>query len=500
MRAVTLPVLLLVASGCLAGPDLPLEAATLPRSPFPPLPDGAAPFTHRLCQGDAVLPIAGTRGIPCDVRVTHENGPAAEVSLAVNPLNPLNLVGGAKDFTLGRDGSCGEYNVWSGTYWSHDGGRTWKNGLLPGHPGDDNRTALSDYACGSDPVVVFGPDGAAYYTSLMYTPGAPPPHPILAPVASSQQRAALAVTRSPDGGETWQDPVLAVINARGGLDKQWLAADPESGRLYLSYNDFAADRVRLVASDDQGRTWSDPVDVAVPGGLTGQPAVAHMSQVAVGPEGIVHLIYFAVRQHGGAATVEHRASRDGGRTWDGPRTALDYVPLADLGIIRKYRMLSLPALAVDAAAGTVYVAVPARNQGDADILLAASDDEGRTWRRPVRLNDDSIQPLNDQWMPALTVGPDGTVHATWIDYRGDATGQWAHVYYAHSTNGGRTWSQNARLSESAFDGTGGHHQTGSGTVGDYMGLAASPHAVHAFWADTRHGRNDIFTATLLGAG
>ncbi|MCA1812802.1 MAG: hypothetical protein LC624_02490 [Halobacteriales archaeon] len=49
-----------------------------------------------------------------------------------------------------------------------------------------------------------------------------------------------------------------------------------------------------------------------------------------------------------------------------------------------------------------------------------------------------------------------------------------------------------------FDGTGGYHRSGSGTVGDSMGLAATRDGVHAIWADTRNQRNDLFSAFLPG--
>ena len=78
----------------------------------------------------------------------------------------------------------------------------------------------------------------------------------------------------------------------------------------------------------------------------------------------------------------------------------------------------------------------------------------------------------------------------------DPAGQSAYIYYAFSKDGGKTWSKNARVSDVPFDGTGGYHQSGSGTIGDYMGLAVSAKAVHPFWADTRNARNDVFAAVI----
>lgn len=505
----SLAVCLLLVSGCLQ-PNPPAtsdpSAGPAPPVPFPPIPADLSPYTALLCAGDAVIDILAPRNHACNTQVTTHNGPAAETTLAVNPLDPMNLVGGAKDFTLGEDGSCGKYNVWSGVYWSRDGGRTWGNGLLPGHPKDTRRTPLSDYACGSDPVVAFAPDGVAYYVSLMYVPGDPPPHPMLGPVSGGQEKAALAVSRSFDGGETWEDAVLAVTGS--GLDKEWIAIDRETGQVYISF--IGGGVLQIVRSDDKGLTWTEPVAVVTPGDFPDGPALIQMAQVGVGPGHLVHYIYWAVQEATHASGVYHKISSDEGQTWSDPGTVdSTFVPLFDLGVQRKYRTVGIPALAVDAEAGTVYVAYPSRAPDDSDVLLRRSEDAGVTWSDPVKVNDDGVEipagesgareglPTNDQWMVAIALGPDASLHATWIDYRDDPQGQQAKIYHSYSTDEGRTWSANAPLSDVAFDGTGGYHQEGAGTIGDYMGLAVSPLAAHALWADTRHARNDVFTATLL---
>lgn len=497
-------VALMVFAGCLGpasdpasldGPQIPAQALTLPT--------GVIPYTQLLCAGDLVKPLAGDHKADCNSKVTVKNGPAAEVSLAVNPLDSMNLVGGAKDFTLGEDTRCGKYNVWSGVYWSRDGGRTWGNGFLPGHPKDARKTAISEYACGSDPVLAFGPEGNVYYTSLHYQedPNDRPAHPILAPVSGGQEKAGIAVTRSRDGGETWDDPVLVATRKGGaGLDKQWIATDPTTGQIYVSYIEIGGGGSLLVQrSDDQGQTWTKAVPVVTPHDLPGGPNAIQFGQIAVGPDSLVHFIYFGVRENEVPSGIFHKSSSDGGQTWSAPRTVGYFVPPADLGVVHKYRVVGTPALAVNPRDGSVYVAYPSRMVGDSDVFVAVSHDGGATWKMEDRrrINDDLTGPTNDQWMTAVAVSPDDSVHVTWLDYRDDPAGQWAYVYYSHSTDKGKTWSKNVRVSDVPFDGTGGYHQSGSGTIGDYMGLAASPHAVYPFWADTRDQSNDVFAAIIL---
>ena len=505
MRAALLACLALLTAGCVnvpAGVDTATDAAAA--LPIPAAPD---PFTMILCVGDVLEALDAREKDDCNFRVTTEHGPAAEVSIAVNPLDPMNLVGGAKDFTLGEDERCGKYSVWSGVYASKDGGRTWTNGWLPGYPGDERTTALSEYPCGSDPVLVFGPEGNVYYTSLMFdmTDAEPPLHPILAPVSGGTGKSAIAVTRSRDGGTTWDDPVVLVDRPEGGLDKQWIATDPASGQIYLSFIDTRESTFYVQRSDDQGLTWTEPIELVSSEEDLDGPSAVQFGQIGVGPAGVVHFVYWAAWFDQRASGAYHMESRDGGATWSEPHAIADYVPPIDLGVGHKYRIVGMPSLAVDQKSGALYVAIPSRvtttgiaadprEPGDADMLVASSTD-GSSWS-VVRVSDDIVGPANDQWMPAIAVGPDGTAHLTWMDYRDDPAGQSAHVYYSFSKDGGASWSPNVRVSDVPFDGTGGYHQSGSGTIGDYMGLAVSSVAVHPFWADTRDGRNDVFAAIL----
>lgn len=440
------------------------------------------------------------------MQVTTQNGPAAEVSLAANPRDPLNLVGGAKDFTLGPDERCGKYSVWSGVYWTRDGGRTWGNSLLPGHPKDARKTALSDYACGSDPVLAFGPEGNVYYASIHYTDAGPPPVPQLGPVLGGETKnSALAVTRSRDGGATWDEPVLLGHVEDGSLfDKEWIATDPASGQVYVTH--ILRGVLSVQRSDDHGEHWTEPVPIvaATGDGITSGPGAVQFGQVAVGPGGLVHFVYWGEREAGEVSGLYHKVSPDRGATWSAPHPIARFVPVLDLGVTHKYRIVPNEALAVDAKVGALYVAWPMpvepaaapRAQADHDIFVASSTDGGQAWSAPVRVNDDLVGPTNGQWMPALAVGPEGTLHATWLDYREDPVGQSAKVYYSFSRDGGKTWAANAPVSDVPFDGTGGYHQSGAGTIGDYMGLAVTPLAVHPSWADTRHGRNDVFAAII----
>lgn len=501
MRALLLLCMLLLA-GCVA----PVPGATT-ETPGPRfLPSSGTPFTAILCEGETLLPLDAPREGACNVKVT-DAGPAAEVHLVASPLDPMLLVGGAKDFRLGEEPRCGKFSVWSGTFRSADGGRTWTTGLLPGYPGDARRTALSDYACGSDPVLAFAPDGTLYYSSLQFSlrPGEDPLVPQLAPfLGYATEGSAVAVTRSRDGGLTWDDPVI-VQSAKGGLlDKQWIAVDPVTGDVHVSY--FNNDgEIALQSSRDGGATWSAPLVLVEARDLPeGPPRQGQFAQVATTLDGRIHFIAWVAGDTPSPSALVHRFSTDRGASWSEPVQVAAWAPVIDPGALHPYRFVTLPAIAAHPSKPIVHVAYPAAAQvgaapaarADLDVFVVTTRDGGKTWSAPVRVNDDANGAPNLQWMPAPAVGPDGTLHLTWLDYREDPQGRLARVWYARSADEGATFTRNVPVGDALFDGEGGYHQSGSGTIGDYMGLAVTSLAAHPFWADTREGRNDVYAAIL----
>ena len=102
------------------------------------------------------------------------NNPTAsypeEVSIAVNPADPHNVVAGSN------------LNY---AYSSHDGGRTWGTGTL--------RSAM--FGVWGDPSVIFDADGNAYYGHLSN-----PPSP-------GYWIDRIVVQKSTDGGAYWDDGV-----------------------------------------------------------------------------------------------------------------------------------------------------------------------------------------------------------------------------------------------------------------------------------------------------
>jgi hypothetical protein len=87
--------------------------------------------------------------------------------------------------------------------------------------------------------------------------------------------------------------------------------------------------------------------------------------------------------------------------------------------------------------GAIYVAWRAVLPGDVrDVVVMKSEDGGKSWGAPVRARADAwIYPGCPHAGPAMRVDGQGTVHIAWWTGKSGEAG----VYYAQSTDGGRSF-------------------------------------------------------------
>src|SRR5690348_3236806 len=187
---------------------------------------------------------------------TASAGPHNETSIAVNPANQLNMIGGANDYQLGLNpGGHLTESVQSRAHVTFDGGKTWS--MFP-------LFSNSAYQATGDPAVAFDASGHAYYGTLGFR--------FVGPV--NAQNPDVLVSNSGDGGKTWN--VVRVAAGSGVetsvgdlLDKEYVAAWG-NGNAIVTYGDFrlgqkgAVQSARIFASvtHDGGNSWSRPVVIS----------------------------------------------------------------------------------------------------------------------------------------------------------------------------------------------------------------------------------------------
>ncbi len=435
-----------------------------------------------------------------NIQVSHDRYLAhSEPALAVNPTNPSNLLAGSKLFT-----DPAHYQFKIGTYYSLDGGRHWHDsGVLPG---------FDSYAIVSDVSIAFGPDGTAYVCVLAW---------------DGKKASGIFVSRSTDGGKTFSDPVPVSVDTTGAVfnDKPWIAVDdgndPNRGTIYVAWNMDGPDAMDgdalhpQAAAGLRARTSADSgiaVARSTDGGKSFAPyqIVAPFDQQhfylgaipAVAPNGTLHVAFAAFDGTGKIDAMVTVTSRDGGKTFSAPASAVsDVVPIPNHLPHGTFRNTSMPSFAVSPADGSMVLTWADYRYGDADIMASTSTDGGHNWSAPVRVNHDRIGNGIDQFEPEIAVAPGGVYTCMWFDRRWSPGNRFIDVAIAQSSNDGRTFGRALRVTahswNPAIDAPQPEGKSSNTFIGDYQALAVTNHAAHPLWNDTQNGRSQqIRTATI----
>ena len=120
-------------------------------------------------------------------------------------------------------------------------------------------------------------------------------------------------------------------------------------------------------------------------------------------------------------------------------------------------------------------------------MFARSSDSGANWSAPVRVNDD---PGNAwQWFGTMSTSPSGRIDVIWLDTRDNPGTYLSSLYYSYSVDGGVTWSENERLSDSFDPHVGWPNQD---KMGDYFHMVSDDAGFSLAWAATFNGEQDVY--------
>jgi hypothetical protein len=389
---------------------------------------------------------------PCAAHATvdvaaHSGTGLGEPEVRVNPLDPNNIV-------------IGENN--SGVSVSHDRGLTFKQHAIE-NPGDNVLAVQPNgrfvYTSLDGQVHVSG-DGGDHWTTVGNWVGA------LAAQTDAVQsvpggtvvvREVACSAPEPEG----PDADVPAIEPDGpgpqliGCDRPWLAADTQTGQLYISFTDhddasggaltipwelsdigcrgtvlvnpvFQCGRQYVSTSNDGGRSWShfSPMDTATyaaygTGGFSGGPVAAN---------GVLATAYSATGP-GCNPCVVFETSTDGGAHWAQHQTPASALP-AQLTTLDA-SLLFQPYVAADPSRAGRY-ALAVFNPDRTRLLVYVTADSGSTWSRPARLRAPSGQ---TPYLPWIAYGPTGALGALWrVGYEDGTYAAWAAVSPAGATN------------------------------------------------------------------
>ena len=456
-----------------------------------------------------------------------EGLPANETSIAINPTDPRNVIGGANDYEPGVDSVMGIYT-------SFDGGRTWPWSRHARQIITPARKMLGS----GDPVIAFDSEGVAYAAFIAF--------------GRDDCDSYIAVIRSEDKGVTWTVPVDSESEGTGLLvgdgitvhndgpadcqffhDKEWMTTGPRPDgvplvegtdledvspdRLYVTWtrfdsgpagDTFVESPIYLAYSDDQGRHWSTAQEISGSNAEFCEPQFGdpdppacdenQFSVPVVDPRnGALHVAF----ENANVVCCEFNqylvvSSNDGGQTFSDPVRITEVADGPD-----KYpicagtqtlddmcaRVNAAGNIDIDPRNGTLYLAFADNRNGSAedtntDVLVSKSTDGGATWSPAQQVTTSG----DDQFFPWLSVAPNGIVAIAYFDR------QYGHplidTSLAVSTDASATWSLR-RVSEVSWDPNLAFRL--GVFIGDYNGLDTTKRIAIPFWTDARFAEPNV---------
>lgn len=360
---------------------------------------------------------------------------------------------------------------------SNDGGTTWSHGFLPGLTTGEG---TGPYDAASDPVVAYDVKHGVWMIASL-------------PISNTSQTPAVAISRSTDGGFTWQNPVNADPTAPSS-DKNWIACDtwtssPHYGNCYLQWDDpSSADEIFMSTSSDGGLTWSAPLTPAGQmQGIGGQPLVQPNGMVIVPLE---------------SDTMAAFRSSDGGASWSAPVSISNIQFHADAGGIRSG---PLPSASIDGA-GTVWVVwedCRFRSGCSTNDLVYSTSSDGVNWSAVTRVPIDAVSSTVDHFIPGIGIDPatSGTSSHLGLHYYYYAQSACSEptcqlfVGYISSANGGATWNAPTALTGAMQLSWLPTSQNGL-MVGDYVATAFTNGVPHGVFAVAQANTGGTFSESI----
>jgi len=385
--------------------------------------------------------------------LTPAPGFFTEPAIAVNPANPQQVVGVFQD------------NVHAA--YSQDAGRTWQLA---------ENVDPKNYKVSGDVSVAFDNLGHAFVCYIAFDKLGTFNY-----WAHGATRNGIFVRRSLDGGKTWEAEHIPVAEqtSSAGIpfeDKPWIVADNSksryAGNLYIGWTRWRLTDSQMVLSrsTDDGKTWSQPVEIdAHPGLPRDDNGAAEGFAGVVGPDGKLYAIWSQDDE------IMLTTSSDGGKTFSHARPIIHTAPIM-FAIQTLERANGFPQIGIDPKTKRLYVTWSDYRNGDLDVFLATSGDGGKHWEEPVRANNDPVHNGAEQFFQWLAVDPtDGSIDVVFYDRRGDPANRKQIVVLARSTDGGHSFTNYAWTDEP--------FEAGGVFFGDYSGLAAYGGRVYGIWTE-----------------
>jgi BNR repeat-like domain len=292
--------------------------------------------------------------------------------------------------------------------------------------------------------------------------------------------------RSDDSGITWSEPRAVApgpIKGKSGQDDPQIVVDPVDGRtVWASFmQNFPNAQIEIVKSTDFGATWSAPRIVDnLPPGLDKDELVVRENEVVVG--------------YDDGTNTWASISLDGGEHWQTheifPTSFRFGQSLAAGGGIDSHGNIYFSWNSFDQAHMK-------KGNGPVTLWISKSSDNGVHWTRTIFGVSGAPAPCHPcgfsyfSAQDAISIGSDDTIYLLWNSSVSETNFAPERIYFARSTDGGRTFSPRMDVSDAP---QGVEHCFPAIITGKQAGN------VRLAWMDTRTGAWTLFYRTSLDGG
>lgn len=288
--------------------------------------------------------------------------------------------------------------------------------------------------------------------------------------------------------------VQSLVPEPGYFTEPGIAVNPQNPQQVVA---VFQDNAHASYSENGGRDWKAATGVEPPNfRVSGDVSVTY------DPHGHAIICYIAFDKLGTFNYWGHNASRngifirrslDGGKTWEA-----DHIPVAEQKTEPGIPFEDKPYIVADNSsgphAGNLYVGWTRWTETNSLMLLSRSTDGGKTWSKPLEIDDHPGLPRDDNGALegfAAVVGPDSTVYAVW------STGEGIVLTTSH--DGGKSFARPRLVLHTApimfaidtLDRANGFPQ-----------IAIDPRSgrLYVTWSDYRNGDLDVFCASSSDKG
>ena len=376
-------------------------------------------------------------------------GTQSEPAIAINPKNTREIAAAS---------ILDEY------YYSLNGGKTWVS-----------KKIKSKYGVWGDPVLLFDTSGTIHYFHL-------------ANYSETSWIDRIVCQTAPSLELPFDEGTFPAPNGAKAQDKHWVVLNPVNNEIYMTWTQFDkygsanpldSSVILFSKSIDQGKSWTKPLRIsAVAGNCLDGDNTVEGAVPAVGANGEIYVTW------AGPNGLAFQTSTDGGKTWlKKERIIQNQVGGWEFDIPGLNRANGLPILLSDnsnsSSRGALYLNwCDQRNGSDnTDVFIARSNDKGKTWTNPIKVNQDNSKKHQFFTWPAIDQST-GNIYIVYYDRRNHQDLK-TDVYVSISKDGAMSF-EDQRISDKPFK------PSKKKFFGDYINIAAEKGVIRAIWPRMDH--------------